>query len=84
MLWLKQRGNRQGKGIAHQRLINNVYEQNVTKLFGVPRFMLIAYIKDKLKLTLVGWLLNKKEYTSQMLKMKILEGELQYLKQNQK
>lgn len=83
MLWLKQRGNRQGKGIAHQRLINNVYEQNVTKLFGVPRFMLIAYIKDKLKLTLLGWLLNKKEYTSQMLKMKILEGELQYLKQNQ-
>jgi len=80
--WLKNRAIRQGKGLARHKIDHDKYEKSVKILLGLPRYLLVQYIKSWLMLPFKRLTLSPKNYVSYMYKLYWRKGELIFLKDN--
>jgi glycosyltransferase involved in cell wall biosynthesis len=77
--WLKYRAIRTGKGLAHYKVQHNKYDKQVRKFAGVPRYLLVKFILNCLKLPLDKLFLSPANYTSCFYNLYWRKGELSYL-----
>jgi len=80
--WLKHRAIRQGKGLARHKIDHAQYDRSVKILLGLPRYLVVQYIKSWLKLPFKKLTLNTKDYISYLYKLYWHKGELIFLKNN--
>jgi glycosyltransferase involved in cell wall biosynthesis len=81
--WLKSRAVRQGKGLARHKIDHQQYDKSVKTLLGLPRYLLVQYMKYWLMLPMKKLTLSSKDYVSYLYKLYWFKGELTFLKSNQ-
>lgn len=78
--WLKNRAFRAGKGMAHYKTYNKIYSEDLTYLFKVPRFLLVGYFRECIRLLLIKPFISRKKYTSLIYQNRMKKGEISFLR----